>query len=308
MNYDIGFKIYLGIGITLLIILLTGLITFLFLRKKYGLKYLKNALICLVVLLFAAYVVLPVSSIFFDGASFIGMIVSNKKTAEKYADYKCYDYHFKTKSVTGQEIKGQVYNKDGSGIASLFSKITNESDSQFVVARQFPFLIKYDFSSTRVLQNPDDYIDILNDWTVKKICIVQKTNGDKIYIDQETTIAETDSEAVLGEAVRFITTDVGLKKMYPIIEAKEKGLVYNTESLQLDIIFNESENVIWESLIEYYCDTDGNIECIIIEKGAEPNEFIYAKPSGTKYMIFQSDEEFYNLFEFIDNAIGLVRN
>lgn len=122
---------------------------------------------------------------------------------QKYTSYCCYDYHLKCLTTEGKKAKIQIsYSDVLTGVEctqnAWMQKIVGESDDIFIYAEVLPPL-SLGSSDKIIMQNPNHYVDIWNDWTVEKI--------ELYYIDGRKPI-EQDEPANIPTAI-IATTQNG---------------------------------------------------------------------------------------------------
>ncbi len=191
---------------------------------------------------------------------------SCSRNIEDYKDYRCYDYHLRylntSKSIGkySQEEDNVVYNID-------YKKIIGEDETQMIGAEISS--TSGSFSSgyePRVLQNPQTYFSIINDWTIQKmqICVYNITQSK----DEGVVFETSDSDDI--EAFRTL-----LSLDNPSVWKPDSGYVNelskkdDEKQLYMRIVFSESENVVWETEIKSYFHVSDNERIFAIDLGKE---------------------------------------
>lgn len=117
--------------------------------------------------------------------------------------------------------------------------------------RQFfyPFYEVYVY----VYQNPDDYVDVLNDWTISKIEVF--TTGD-VYDTGDTQIdlgdrdiATSCDSAPASELVEFVKNDSYNDNVERPVDYTREN--FDKGQLRVRVHFEEAKYIVWESDIEY---------------------------------------------------------
>ena len=105
-----------------------------------------------------------------------------------------------------------------------------------------------------VLQNPDNYVDVFNEWMVKKIEL-SDYSGDEV-------INTLTDQNIVSEFKKFINSE---KIEDELIDPLSDGGKYKTNSYTLSIYYEETENVYWETTVCHYTSDDGG-ELIYVEQ------------------------------------------
>lgn len=196
-------------------------------------------------------------------------------TNDAYADYVCRDYHL---VCTSKEEYQGVYSIDYKGVTYRcdYYSIEGVSDEQFIFARVQPRLLGVP-GENYILQSPENEIDVLDEWTMRKYEIYYTDSNEEenqdvsIYDDREELIKRvvlSDSkEDVLQELKETLANveeetnfriDSGYKRIYP----GEAVRYY------LRIYFDEAEEIVWETkLVFYQSKTDDSDIIIILDNG-----------------------------------------
>jgi len=226
---------------------------------------------------------------------------------QKYISYKCYDYHLQALKTT-QFATGDIpyatadipYYNDFLDIEEtekvILSKIPGVSDDQFVHASEISIFN----GATAVLQNPNNYIDIWKDWSIKKIeitCVRHITPGK--YDDVETVIiASTSDKVCFSELVDFISKEHEYDK-------NPEGYMLDFSNYHIRVFFNESEHIIWDSKIDIWYSYENQnkiIKTIHIDGGKKPDHLI------GENCIYVNIDEYPNLHDWIYNAMSQYIN
>lgn len=227
--------------------------------------------------------------------------------AEKYTSYVCYDYHLACLDAESDGATAEVTcsEDDGTGHTSKvrFRQIIGASDDQFISATVLPGLL-LGASEHVVMQNPDNYVDVLADWTIKTI--------ELYYVDYKHPI-EQDELATIPSRVLASTSDMTCAS-----ELKECILAdHDTEALPdgytvehrndetyyvfyIRIHFNESENIVWDSELISFLSKEGQDRIIQVDMGRKPNDL--ATPSSKNTSI----GDYAHLYAWISDAIDSI--
>ena len=234
---------------------------------------------------------------------FISMIIlfgcSNQGAleAEDYVGYKCFDYHLACLDAYSQKAK-TVLEFDGIDYTVQFRKAVGVSDSQFICAKvcaRQPLAT----ADHGIMQNPDDYIDVLKDWTVNNIELYYKSVYDTKEDDEParvpTKILSANSDSIVAEElIGLLTSTVDPGKYEPGNELKLESDEY---TLYIRIHFNESETIVWDSHVDIRISSETKTRVIAIDKGRTPKAVV------GRHSIYVSIENCTRLKEWISAQI-----
>lgn len=190
-------------------------------------KTLKKCLIISAILLLSVIIVLL---IFIKCA-----LTPSVRNTEKYKNYQRYDYH-----LVCDEVKrgySRTVNRDDIDTVGIkrYRKFKSVSSNQFICLEKSMLL---DNSPEKiVLQNPDNYIDVFNEWTVKKIELIDN-KGNVI-----NTLTEQD---VIENFKEFINSEKTPQELI------EPWSYINVKNYQVKIYYEESEYMQWEAALQHY--------------------------------------------------------
>lgn len=237
---------------------------------------------------------------------------------QKYTSYQCYDYHlkcfkvqkkFSMQNLTYSEPYGEEETRESSWRVT-FGKIAGESDDQFVYAAVLimPLLGPAD---RVIMQNPDNYIDVLHDWSIDKVELyfidLMETDEGKGSAPSPTAVLSSTSEtACLSDFLRFVDSaddtweKVSVPEGYSRADKKDGAEGW----YRIRVRFKESDNIVWETdLYTFYSPTEG--EKILYVDGGRRPESISAKDA--KYVnICAHRDEYPDLFAWIYDAMAAV--
>ena len=244
----------------------------------------------------------------------VGILSGCDKTSinpEKYTSYICYDYHLKCLETEGEKAITEIsYQDDLTNNEykqkAWFQKIVGESDDTFIYAEVLSSLPLVP-SDKVVMQNPNNYIDIWNDWSIKKI--------ELYYIDGRDPI-EQNKAANIPDKIIASTTDLGC--LYEFIELvkssddeTEKFILpygYVREhmydgvglSYYIRVYFNESENIIWDSQVTSFLSNESPTRVICVDNGRNPDGIASINSKDVNIGNYEK------LFEWISDTIQSV--
>ena len=171
------------------------------------------------------------------------------RNTEKYKNYKIYDYHLSCDMVTGSS---KAVNRDDIDIVGVmrYKKFFSVSDDQFICLSQS--IILDNTPNLMVLQNPDNYVDVFNEWKVKK---VELLDGDKV-------INTLTDQNIVSDFKKFINSE---KDENELINPSSYVGDHKAEHYNIRIYYEESEYMRWETLVYHYT-ADGYGELIYVEQ------------------------------------------
>lgn len=188
--------------------------------------------------------------------------IINDNHFEKYGSYECYDYHLVSLKTTSTRA---------SNIFISYSDIKDAPREQFVSVHSvdWPTVMFNTLISTYVYQNPDDYVDVLNDWTISKIEVFSTGDGydtNNPQIDLGDRVVATSSDgSVASELVEFVKNDdYSTDAKRPTDYAYEN---FDKGQLRIRVHFEEAEYLVWESDIECYRPDGSSKWWIELDKG-----------------------------------------
>lgn len=218
-------------------------------------------------------------------ACLLGTLVGCERTSidpQKYTSYCCYDYHLKCLAIEGKKAKTEIsHSDDSTGVEytqnAWMQKIVGESDDMFIYAEVIPSL-SLGSSDKIIMQNPNHYVDVWNDWTVEKI--------ELYYIDGHNPI-EQDKPANIPTAI-IATTQEGecLSNIKKLVESSDEWAKPNlpdgyvrenvdkngtSYSYYIRVYFKESESIVWDSQVECYYSSENKDRIIYIDIGKKPD-------------------------------------
>lgn len=236
-----------------------------------------------------------------------GCAAKDSIDVNKYKDYKCYDYHLACLDAYEQKAKAIVEFEDLK-YTIWYRQAVSESDVQFVcasVSQRHPLASP----SLVILQNPNDYVDVFKDWSIKSIELyrIDLRNSITLWDEDEpartpASIISTNADTVVfDELVNFVTNDEYSEK-YILNEDFERELYNDDYRMYIRVHFNESDNIVWDSEINSYVSHQTTSREISIDKGRLPDGI--AAPNSHDVPI----EDFPRLFEWISTSIDKMLN
>ena len=206
----------------------------------------------------------------------------------QYTKYKCYDYHLKCYSkddYISEPIEATYfdhYHKSFKGNAS-FQQISDVHKSQFIYAywenpKSTPKL-KYE----KIMQNPNNYVDVFKDWTITKIeffCYEDlKGKQSGTCTNAIDVIMSTTDEKVISDLRNCILNDKTTDELKNHLSYTGEYYSDNKIYSYIRVHFAESDNIIWETEIFRYISESEESSLIYIDSGRE------AKGYGEGYVI-----------------------
>jgi|GEM_PF-5163033 len=248
----------------------------------------------------AAVLLLLVSSLFNSSCNTI-------PNTNQYDEYICYDYHLACLDAENEKFSS-VIEYEGVEYHATFRKPVGISDKKFICAsvRSYQTL---DFPEIVIMQ-PSPHIDVLKEWSIKKIEIYSEDLKTTKLLHQEEEPSRTPNKIlnvcsdsdIFGQFINLITNTYNSEKFtVPEGFSREK---YNEDEfgnetllLYIRIHFNESENIVWDSTINSYISENSSFRYITIDKGRTPSGIAH---ESSKYI---STENFQILHNWISYTI-----
>ena len=239
----------------------------------------------------------------------------NKETIDpnKYSSYVCYDYHLKCLEVSGKKAKTEFLYQNALTDATYtesawIQKIADESDDMFIYAEVLPSLL-LGTSDKIVMQNPNNYVNVITDWSIDKIELYYISGHKPIEQDQSANIptaviATTSDGDTMAEFERFLADSnereaCNIPDGYANEKFDENG---SGNSYYIRIYFKESKNIVWDSQVESYYSSENNNRIIYIDAGKVPDGI---SSVNAKYM---SISDYQNLVAWIYKAITNIKS
>ena len=230
---------------------------------------------------------------------------SMSQAPKEYKNYVCYDYHLVALKTSGIEKVATVQkDHEWSGTHTVrFKKISGETDEQFVFAKLRPTVPFSMFDQILVLQNPDNYVDPWQDWTVEKIEFgyIQRTLKDEDvedYVAMKDVLFSTSDVDCISELKDFIFNA-------EVVDADPKGyeLEYDVvgndkEEFCIRVYFEESKNIVWVSEIKSFYSAAIDDRIIYLDKGKTPTKGVERNEK------FADVSEYENLYNWIFQSIA----
>lgn len=213
---------------------------------------------------------------------------------EKYASYQCYDPHLFCLDAYKLTDSTLVENELGLTFKITYRYAVGESDEEFICAN---VTLNYfmAFPDVRILQNPQRYVDVWNDWTIKEIKIyVQDLHDDDfVSLYKETEPARTPTKVLasatdadcFADMKAFATDGAAEGYICPDDYYNEMHVDDGRYRFFIRVSFNESKNIVWDSEISSYCSEATGERIICIDNGTMSN-------------LFESDSKNVNISQF----------
>lgn len=190
-------------------------------------------------------------------------------TTEIYADYKCYDQNLRSINSYWPKGRYSVKDKDEDYIYRyVYTKIIGESDEMFIdVKRGKQRFLEYSVTDNGVYQNPNSYVDVIAEWSIKEIILCG--------IGSDEKLTATKSEDIFSE-LKYLVADSKRAE-----NATDEDLKSYETRWYLCVIFDESKNIVWDSAVTVYFDMSVNCHMIMISDGR--GEKIVIPPESKLY-------------------------
>ena len=216
------------------------------------------------------------------------------KMYDKCSSYQRYDYHLKCFDKDDYitdwfDIKygDNGYGYEYSQVEVRFQQISGVNENEFVYSYWQRWAIFGMLCEETILQNPENYIDVLNDWTISQIEFVcpKNENGEIIY----KVYSSTNNDKVISDFKNCILGDKTADELKPFSEY-EGNYKQDFSNKYIRIHFKESENIIWETEVYRYSSAEKKKDLIYIDVGRETIGFVnnsYVKSQIFKYLELQ---------------------
>ena len=204
--------------------------------------------------------------------------VSCSRIIEDYKDYCCYDYHLRYLNASKGIGKYKFESEENNTTYMLeYRKIIGENQTEIIGATVSATLGWLSSSCDRVLQNPQTYVSIIDEWTIEKIqfYIYDITKSE----EQNVIFESSDSDDI--EAFRsFLSLEdriiFDIDSTYADGYEREFLIKDNEKRLNLRIVFSESENIVWETEIQGYFNPSTKERIFAIDLGkSDDDEYGY---------------------------------
>ena len=213
---------------------------------------------------------------------------------ERYEDYKVFNYHLSFLNAYPTESDDIIVEINSQKYSVNYRRITSSLDNQFVLAKVRSMGLYPGAPEYFIMQNPDNYIDVFQNWTISKIELYQKAMSS---IQSDLKMASYDA-GVFAEFMDFVMDEVQKKKFVPQ-EGFQKEYSY-IEPLFIRVYFNETKDIVWESTITTYYSKQLQTRDILMDKGTELNGF-------TKNEDYVLIENYPILHEWISTSIDEIK-
>ena len=209
----------------------------------------------------------------------------SKKDGEmykQYEPYRRYDYHLKCyrkEDYITEQLQTSYEDSEGKKFRGKvrFQKISDVDENQFIYAyweRPVP-LGSFDYET--VMQNPDNYVDVLKDWTITKIefFCYEDWQGEPsgTYTHDIDVIMSTTDKKIISDLKNCIIND---KTEDELKSYQSYSGEYHSDKKVCSYIrvhFAESENIIWETEIFRYISKVEESSLIYIDSGKDSHGY-----------------------------------
>ncbi len=225
--------------------------------------------------------IIIVLSIVTTGCSFF------EKDPSKYTSYVCYETNLSCLLLSNEVGRTTITRLCEDGYEDtapvVFQKISSVSDDQFIFA--YTVIPMPGANNQVVMQNPNDYVDIWNDWTIKKIelCFLSYNTSDNRQIESNRLPNEIPTEVITSTTEQEIFSDFlgfiedresteGFKYPEGFSQDRVRGRFY------IRVFFEESGNIIWLSNINSYYSAEEDKRIICLEGDTTPDGIASPQP------------------------------
>lgn len=231
----------------------------------------------------------------------------SKPVSRKYVNYQLYDDHLYCTDAEEKSVRATCHSNNSYGHFDA-RKLKEVSDEQFICAR---YKGRY-FSTSYVnviLQNPDNYVDVINEWTISSIELYLYVNPEKDEIARtpDKIVVSTDNQDVICELLDFLNNDEFNNDEYvlweyfnPIASYDNYGQTDGYEyELFLRVHFEEAENIVWDTgILSGF--RDQNFRNIMVDR---INPVMNAR---NRKAIYAPIDDYPELYEWVNTAIETI--
>lgn len=218
------------------------------------------------------------------------------KNVDTFKDYRCYDYHLRYLD-SGKILGKYSLEYDSYKYDISYRRIKNEDINNFVAA-----CAKWDVVLASpeicVLQNPDTYFSVIDNWTIEKIQFyVVDTNSEPLMTnfykkDKRQVIYESSESEYINSIKALITQKEFIKFEYSsdfYDEFYEDG---NGKKLYMRLVFSDSDNIVWETEICSYAKSSLSERRFSIDVGDKISGYC---DKSVKFTEIDKDDVLYSL-------------
>ena len=231
------------------------------------------------------------------------------ENSEKFLQYKSYDYHLKCLEVDENESPYHTASFDlGDGNVTTksvkYRKIIGADESQFVFAHPASSTLTNTGVDGVVMQNPENYVDVFNDWTIDRIELFYDKNASENNVANTCVVPTevmryTRNEKVIQEFKNFILSEKTSEELQnPYAYEGGPPLEDICADFYIRVYFKESESIVWETRIDhYYMDEQYDVkydDLYLIDCERKP------LPSALQNQVKAGIFNYRELFEWID--------
>ena len=219
------------------------------------------------------------------------------KMYKKYEPYRHYDYHLKCCSKEDyitEPLHTSYEVSDGKKLRGIvkFQQISDVDENQFVYAyweRPIPLgSIGYE----KIMQNPDNYIDVFKDWTITKIEFIcyESWQGEPTgtYTNDMVVIMSTTDKKIISDLKNCIINDKTEDELKDYKSYDEKYYSDKYINSYIRVYFAESDNIVWETEIFRYLSEEKESSLIYIDSGKAVDR--YWNANVTQSLIYNYPE------------------
>ena len=227
----------------------------------------------------------------------------SKPASRKYVNYQLYDNHLYCTDVEEESVRAICESENARGSFNA-RRLKNIPDEQFICAR-YRASIFAGYYINVILQNPDNYVDVINEWTVDSVemYLYIRNEEDETARTPDKVVGSTDNQDVICELLEFLNSDEFSEDSYlsgdflnQIVSNDDYGHEDNRDyELFLRIHFEEAENIVWDTNIRSGL-REQNSRYIIVDKIPPTVELRCLK-------LYAPINDYPELYEWVNSAI-----
>lgn len=194
---------------------------------------------------------------------------TSEPQTEKYKDYVCVDANL-TFSKSDVIDLGEKYRSKKDGADFYYYQIDGFDTKEMVAAEAFAgFAVSWGYDSQLILTDPKNEFSPFENWTVKEIWV-----GDNVLTPSDSQELISDFISLAEYAKSVAARENNGDTLYESGEVsssesagEEKGFIIDSANRSIKVIFNETDDVIWEMRVGVKRYSDGEnkitfqIEC-----------------------------------------------
>ena len=224
----------------------------------------------------------------------------SKPASRKYVNYQLYDNHLYCTDVEEESVRAICESENARGSFNA-RRLKNIPDEQFICAR-YRASIFAGYYINVILQNPDNYVDVINEWTISSVelYLYLRNKDDELARTPDKIVASTDNQDVICELLEFLNNDEYSKSVFlsdSVVSYDEYGQKDKQKyELFLRVNFEEAENIVWDTEVWSGIRNEGS-RYIIVDR-IHSEVFL---PNGLE--IYAPIDDYPELYEWVNSAI-----